>query len=592
MNTLRSATLIGGLWLCLGTVSVFFINDYQSLVLGTVAITAIVGVGLNILMGLAGQTSLGHAAFYAIGAYTGTLLITKLGVPYAVAMAGSATVAGLAGALLALPALRAKGPYLAMITIAFGYFVEQGIAEWKDLTGGWNGIMNISRPMLAGTEISGLQLTWFALLLSAALIPAYAWFARSRWGIIMRATRDAEIAASALGAKLLIIRVIAFSLSAALAGIAGSLFASMNGFISPESFPFFQSLIFLLMLMIGGVGYAAGPLLGALVVILLPESLSMLAEYRLIFFGGLLLVVLLIAPNGMAGAAINVWQTIADRLTKSRAPLARDAAKPAAFPAMSNQQDYRHSAVAELTLKDLGITFGGNHALKEVTLSAKGGQVTSLIGPNGAGKTTLINLVTGFYQATQGTINMNSRPLNGLSMAQIGRSGLSRTYQTSQLFGSLSVLDNVYFGLLQGRLWGALPATARANLCEQLLRFVGYQGSSAAPAEALAHVDRRLVEIARALAARPAFVLLDEPAAGLSAEEKIQLAAVLKNIANAGIGVLVIEHDMTFVKQIARDGMVTVLHQGSVLCEGKFDAVQSNPKVREVYLGRGKSGGK
>ena len=587
MNTLRSANLIGCLWLCIGSVAVFFINDYQSLVLGTVAITAIVGVGLNILMGLAGQTSLGHAAFYSIGAYAGTLLTIKFGVPYVVAMAGSALIAGLAGALLALPALRAKGPYLAMITIAFGYFVEQGIAEWKDLTGGWNGIMNISRPMLAGTEISGLQLTWFAVLLSAALIPAYAWFARSRWGIIMRATRDAEIAASALGAKLLVIRVIAFSLSAALAGIAGSLFASMNGFISPESFPFFQSLIFLLMLMIGGVGYSAGPLLGALVVILLPESLSMLAEYRLIFFGGLLLVVLLIAPNGMAGAALKAGQAFSSRFAKSGAILAQGSTAPISLQALLSTHARARAAQASLTLKDLGVTFGGNHALKEVTLSALGGQVTSLIGPNGAGKTTLINLVTGFYQATQGSVRLNDLPLTGLTMADIGRNGLSRTYQTSQLFGSLSVLDNVYFGLLQGRLWGSIPVASRDDFCAQLLRVVGYQGSVTQTADALAHVDRRLVEIARALAAQPAFVLLDEPAAGLSAEEKIQLAVVLKHIAGAGIGVLVIEHDMALVMSIS--DRIHVLDSGRLIASGTPAEIQQSAVVRAAYLGSGES---
>lgn len=587
MNTLRSANLVGCIWLCIGSIAVFFINDYQSLVLGTVAITAIVGVGLNILMGLAGQTSLGHAAFYSIGAYTGTLLTMKLGVPYAVAMVGSALMAGLAGALLALPALRVKGPYLAMITIAFGYFVEQGIAEWKDLTGGWNGIMNIGRPMFGGTEITGLQLTWFAVLLSAALIPTYAWFAGSRWGIIMRATRDAEIAASALGAKLLVVRVIAFSLSAALAGIAGSLFASMNGFISPESFPFFQSLIFLLMLMIGGVGYAAGPLLGALVVILLPESLSMLAEYRLIFFGGLLLVVLLIAPNGMAGAALKLGQALERRIAKRRAPVTQASTHSVSLQTIMDAHDRQHADQTELTLKDLGIVFGGNHALKDVTLSALGGRVTSLIGPNGAGKTTLINLVTGFYQATHGTVNMNGRQLNGLSMAEVGRSGLSRTYQTSQLFGSLSVVDNVYVGLLQGRLWGSIPVASHHNFCEQLLRAVGYQGSCLTLAGALAHVDRRLVEIARALAACPAFVLLDEPAAGLSAEEKIQLAAVLKNIANAGIGVLVIEHDMTLVMNIS--DQIHVLESGRLIASGTPSEIQQSAVVKAAYLGSGES---
>jgi ABC-type branched-subunit amino acid transport system ATPase component len=588
MNALRSASLLGGVWLCLGSLTVFFINDYQSLVLGTVAITAIVGVGLNVLMGLAGQTSLGHAAFYAIGAYAATLLTTKLGVPYFIALIGAAFISGVAGALLALPALRAKGPYLAMITIAFGYFVEQGIAEWKDLTGGWNGIMNIPRPMLGGIEISGVQLTWFAILMSALLIPAYAWLAQSRWGIIMRATRDAEIAASALGAKLLVVRVIAFSISAALAGVAGSLFASMNGFISPESFPFFQSIIFLLMLMIGGVGYAAGPLLGALVVILLPELLSMLAEYRLIFFGGLLLIVLLIAPNGIAGTLATFWQKVFAPLIKQSNP--RDLDKTSTHDPIASAETsigFKQTPTALLTIRDLGVLFGGNHALKDVSLTALGGKITSLIGPNGAGKTTLINLVTGFYQATHGTVSLNEQKLSGLSSAQIGRSGLTRTYQTSQLFGSLSVLDNVYVGLLQGRLWGNIPVAARYDFCEKLLRFVGYLGTLEESARALAHVDRRLVEIARVLAARPAFVLLDEPAAGLSAEEKIQLASVLKNIAGSGVGVFIIEHDMTLVMSIS--DQIHVLDSGKLIASGAPTEIQQSAVVKAAYLGSGES---
>ena len=601
MNALRSSTTAGALWLCIGSIAVFFTNDYQSLVLGTVAITAIVGVGLNILMGLAGQTSLGHAAFYSIGAYAATLLTMKLGVPYPVAMGSAAMISGLAGALLALPALRAKGPYLAMITIAFGYFVEQGIAEWKSLTGGWNGIMNIPLPMFAGAQISATQLTWFAIFLSAILIPAYSWFAQSRWGIIMRATRDAEVAASALGAKLLLVRVIAFSLSAALAGVAGSLFASMNGFISPDSFPFFQSIIFLLMLMIGGVGYATGPLLGALVVIVLPESLSALAEYRLMFFGGLLLLVLLIAPNGIAGALVTVWKYVSKSFQHSL--LRQTLSSSAPYQMMdttclcpdevelnsrvSQRIGFERSAPADLTLNNLGIRFGGNDALKGVCLSARGGQITSLIGPNGAGKTTLINLVTGYYQATEGTVRLGAKELTGLRSDQIGHSGISRTYQTSQLFGSMSVLENVYFGLLQGRLYGSISIDSSVAFCEQLLQFVGYRGAGTDSAAALAHVDRRLVEIARALAARPTFVLLDEPAAGLSAEEKIQLAEVLKSIAVAGIGVLVIEHDMTLVMNIS--DQIHVLDSGRLIASGTPTEIQQSSVVKVAYLGNGQS---
>ncbi|MEI6117630.1 MAG: branched-chain amino acid ABC transporter permease, partial [Burkholderiales bacterium] len=268
------------IWLGAGSIALAFANDYHALVLGTVACTAIVGVGLNVLLGLAGQTSLGHAAFYAIGAYACTLLTMRAGLPWLVALPVAALITGIAGALLSLPALRVRGPYLAMVTIAFGYFVEQAIAEWKSLTGGWNGIMNIPQPAFFGDQPLPWHLALVALVVSGLLIPAFAMFSRSDRGIVMRATRDAEVAASTLGANLMMVRALAFGISAALTGLAGGLFATLNGFISPESFPFSQSISFLLMVMIGGVGQASGPLVGALVVVLLPEALSTLAEYR------------------------------------------------------------------------------------------------------------------------------------------------------------------------------------------------------------------------------------------------------------------------------------------------------------------------
>ncbi len=240
MSALKISWLTGLAWLLIGCVAVGLTNEYQVLVIGTVAITAIVGVGLNILMGLVGQTSIGHAAFYAIGAYVGTIATMKFGMPFPLSMLCAAIVSGLAGAALSLPALRVKGPYLAMVTIAFGYFVEQGIAEWKDVTGGWNGMMGIPQPSLFGYLLDSSGIAIMAVVISALLIPAYALFASSKWGVVMRATRGAEIAASAIGANLMLVRVIAFALSAALTGVAGCLFAVLNGFISPESFPFFK----------------------------------------------------------------------------------------------------------------------------------------------------------------------------------------------------------------------------------------------------------------------------------------------------------------------------------------------------------------
>lgn len=574
MKQTTTAWLAALLWLIAGSIAVFITNDYQVLVIGTVAISAIVGIGLNVLMGLAGQTSLGHAAFYAIGAYTATILTIRFGWSYPTAAVAAALLSGLSGALLSLPALRVRGPYLAMITIAFGYFVEQGIADWKEVTGGWNGIMNIPHPNLLGTELSARQVAFVAILICAALVPAYAKFALSRWGMVMRATRDAEIAANITGANLMAVRVIAFSLSAAITGLAGSLFATLNGFISPESFPFFQSITFLLIVIIGGIGHAAGPLIGAVVVVLLPEALSSLAEYRLMFFGGMLLLVLLLAPNGIAGAFSRLGRFSLKPILKTGDP---DLA--VALGWISRVRGER------LQIEGLSARFGGNYALKEVTLAAEPGKITSLIGPNGAGKTTLINVVCGFYASTAGSFKLGNRVLAGMPAHCIGRSGIARTFQTSQLFGAMTVLENVRFGLSQGRLFGGSAPPLELEVCLGLLQLVGYRGDSTRLAKELPHVDRRLVEIARALAAQPAILMLDEPAAGLSPEETLALSAVLRMIAESGIGVLIIEHDMGLVMGVS--DQIHVLDTGRMIASGNPQEVQGHPAVRAAYLGEG-----
>src|SRR4029079_17973999 len=210
--------------------------------------------------------------------------------------------AAIAGALLAVPALRVRGPYLAMVTIAFGFVIEQSAAEMKGLTGGWNGIMNIPRPTFFGVPMDEFGIGVFALALLAVLLVLFDRLRDSTWGLAMRATRDAETASQAIGLHLVAIRTVAFVISAFLAGIAGAIFAILANFVSPESFPFFQSITFLLVVLIGGAGPVLGPVAGAFVVVLLPEVLSFLAEYRLLFFGALLLLVLWLVPEGIVGA--------------------------------------------------------------------------------------------------------------------------------------------------------------------------------------------------------------------------------------------------------------------------------------------------
>ncbi|MGE4237123.1 ABC transporter permease subunit, partial [Hydrogenophaga sp.] len=560
-----------------GAVLALTVNPYYAFVLANVALLAIVGIGLNLLMGLSGQVSFGHVGFYAIGAYTVAILTSQAGLSFWLAWPIAVALAGAMGALLALPALRVKGPYLAMITIAFGFIVEHAIVEMRDLTGGQNGIMGIASPGLGALAQGERAVALLALLGALVLLAGYAWLSRGTWGAALRAVRDSETAAESIGLNPLAIKVVAFALSAACAGLAGGLFAPLSGFVTPHTFGFVQSILFVLVVMLGGAGSVAGPLVGALIVGLLPELLSSLEEYRLLFFGGLLLLVLWAAPDGVAGLAQRVLQRLRGHTA-------------AALPAATVPDGFALPARTRQALGADGLTmqFGGVRAVSDLSLQACSGAVTSLIGPNGAGKSTALNVLSGYYQPTAGGFTLGGEALTGRAAMRLARRGIARSYQTSQLFGGLSVQDNVALALYRGRLG---PLFGAARLCapsargraRALLAWCGYAGLPEARAADLPHVDRRLVEIARALALDPEVLLLDEPAAGLSREDKAALAALLRRIADAGIGVLLVEHDMALVMGISDH--VVVLDAGQWLAAGTPAEVQANAAVQQAYLG-------
>ena len=550
-------------------------NSYYVFILGTVALTAIVGVGLNVLLGLTGQVSFGHVGFYAIGAYAVAILTTHK-VSFWLAAPAAALLAGGIGALLALPALRVRGPYLAMVTIAFGFIVEHTAVEWRGLTGGQNGIMGIPSPAAFGVSFGERGVALLAIAVAAILVYAFWRLSAGPWGKAMRAVRDSETAAESIGLNPVTIKAMAFALSAACAGLAGAMFAPLSGFVTPSTFAFLQSILFVLVVIVGGAGTVAGPVVGAALVVLLPELLAALAEYRLLFFGALLLAVLWIAPEGIVGAATHF-------LARRRAPWIADPAHTEALTAPARPR-------APLAASGLAIAFGGIRAVQGFAFRAAPGLVTSLIGPNGAGKTTVLNMLGGFYTPDAGTIRLGTRALEGQPAWRIARAGIARTYQTSQLFGGMSVLDNLVVAQTKGRLGmpvvGPIAGAGQRRAIDRaatLAAFVGYGGDLLRRAADLPHVDRRLVEIARALATDPDVLLLDEPAAGLAREDKDRLGGLLQRIAARGIAVVLVEHDMSLVMGVSDE--VAVIDAGAGIAAGPPRDVQQDPEVKRAYLG-------
>ena len=532
---------------------------YYAYLLGTLATTALVGVGLNVLLGLSGEVSLGQGGFLALGAYGVGILTTKAGLGFWEALPLAVLLVAAISALLSIPALRVTGPYLAMVTIAFGFIVESVSTEWRDLTGGASGLVGIPAPF--GTGGTAL----LACALCALALAAFHFFARSPLGLAMQAMASAPAAARSIGIAALPVRTAAFVLAAVSAGLAGALQAALTGFIAPSSFPFSQSILFLLVVVVGGAGRTLGPLVGAAVVVLLPELLAGLAEYRLLVFGAGLLIVLWVAPGGIAGAIaglVTPRKSVADGQANIELALAHIA-----------------RGSGGLVAEGVRVAFGGVVAVAGVDLTAPPGRVTSVIGPNGAGKTTLLNLVSGFQQPDAGTVHVGNREITGQPAHDVARAGLARTFQTAQPFGNLSVLDNVRLGLLHGA-WHGSAATTMARA---LLKLVGYSGPETRLAATLSHVDRRLIEIARALGTAPSVLLLDEPAAGLDDADTARLGSLLQRLARAGLAVVLVEHDMALVMSVSDE--VIVLDAGRRIAAGAPAVVRADPVVKVAYLG-------
>ncbi|HEY9365585.1 MAG TPA: ATP-binding cassette domain-containing protein [Agromyces sp.] len=595
-------------------------------------IFALPAIGLSLLMGLAGQVSLGQAAFFAIGAYTHAILLQKFEMPGPVAAVGGVAAAMLAALLIGLPMLRLRGHYLALATLGLGFIVMIAVREWE-FTGRTTGIYGYGRPEVFGIPIdnNGLFFWFVAPFVLIGLVLALN-LTRSRAGRALSAVNDSELAAESLGVNTYALRVKVFTLSAGFAGLGGVFYAYQVQIVSPQVAEFHVSVELLLMVVLGGLGSVWGAVAGAFIVELLSEGLRDLipaiipgatGEVQLIGYGLVLILVIILLPGGLYQVVKSAWAAItrrrADASAKPSSAASVDggsgdvptrafgglpgetagtdgldeatdaAASDARIPTVSTPV-----TTGEPILEVSGLTkrYGGVVAVDDVTLTVPAGQIMGLIGPNGAGKTTCFNMITGAIAPTSGTVRFLGEEIQGRKPHVGAEAGLTRTFQNLQVFSSTDVVGNVYMGRYRKGRAGILRGMfglqgreqyAHEEIAHDILDSMRLGDVAGLAAGDLPFGRQRMMEVCRALAAEPALLLLDEPMAGLSGSERELLAQLLRALRDAGLTIVLVEHDVAQVMALADS--VAVLDDGVLIAHGDPETVRNDPKVIVAYLG-------
>jgi ABC-type branched-subunit amino acid transport system permease subunit/ABC-type branched-subunit amino acid transport system ATPase component len=576
-----------------------FLPPYWLSILILGVIFAILAMSLNLLMGYTGLDSLGQAAFFGTAAYVLGILTTRQGVRWDVAAAAGLVAAIIVAAVFGLVAVRLKGLYFLLITVALGQVLWGAALRWGSLTGGWNGMRGLTVP----TEVLGRSVPYyyFALAVFACVAAAVRLIVRSPFGLVLRSIREREVRSSTLGYRTFVHKYLAFVIAGLIAALAGVLSATYNSFVSPRDLSLELSFDAMLMVILGGTGTLLGPIIGALVVTALRFLLSVyIDDYWLIVLGLVFIAATIWLPEGLVGA---VRRRRRPDKTEAGVPVGRaagevagataprslaDATAPAARtePAPSS----RSTGVDALVLEDVRKSFGDVTVLQDVDITVSPGERLGIIGLNGAGKTTLFNVITGLHRPTNGSVQMLGHDVTHMPPYRRSALGLARTFQVTMLYPRLTAHENIAVALMGRRhrriqyvMWRPLSSVADVGQqAREILEGAGLADLGDVEVRYLSYGHQRQVEVALALAADPELLLLDEPTAGLAQAEIPRMLKLLKALPEH-LTILVVEHNLEVIFEIVT--RVIVLHEGRVIIDDSPEAVRADPDVRQLYFG-------
>jgi branched-chain amino acid transport system permease protein len=571
--------------LLLAAFGVLYANPYELRILSLCAIYSLMVIGFQFVFGHAGAVSLAQATFFGLGAYVTGILGASFGQGFLVTFPLSCLLPTVVALCIGIPVLKLEDHYFALATMGIGLVVVLVAIQWQSVTGGTNGL-----PGVPPVEVFGLAATrrFPMLLIVWACVAVGAVIAfqimRGLYGRAFHVMRESHGAAECMGIDVARLRFTAFLLSAAYAGAAGALMAHLSRVVSPENLELPVMVTCLTMTVIGGRTRIAGAILGAGLVVYLREWFRVLENFYLMAYGGAALAILIVAPYGLVGAA----ERLRERL------LPTPPSQPPAPAPLSFGDRAARKGEPLLAVSDVAKAFGGLKALDSISFTVAEGEIIGLIGPNGSGKTTLLNTISGLYQPDAGSIRFLGREIAGAPAHRIARLGIARTFQHINLADDLTVLDNIAIARFANEgagLWQSLtspgfdPALRDARAVAMTAAdMMGVSQMTMQACGRLPYGTKRRVEVARALAAAPRLLLLDEPAAGLNEEEQRDFARRIRESADLGLTILIIEHNLVFLQALV--GRMICLDRGRIIAQGSPAEVQQNQAVIEAYLGR------